>query len=74
MMHVRRFVNQEVFEILVCSLVLSHLDYANSILIGAPNTSLQRLQIVQNWAAKLVLKRKNIAVQLMLSDHFTGFQ
>ena len=35
-MHVCHLVNQEVFEILVCSLVLSHLDYANSNLSKSP--------------------------------------
>ena len=40
---------------LVQSLVMSHLDYANSLLVGLPACSLQPLQRIQNMAAKLIL-------------------
>ena len=49
---------------LICSLVLSRLDYANSLLANCPNTSIQRLQKVQNAAARLTLKLKK-------TDHIT---
>ena len=42
---------------LVQDLVLSHLDYANAISVGIPKRNIQRLQKVQNMAAKLVLNR-----------------
>ena len=42
-------------EILTCSLVLSHLDYANGDLFGMHEYLLKRMQRVQNWAAKIVL-------------------
>ena len=42
---------------LVQGLVLSHLDYANAIFVGIPKRNIQRLQKVQNMAAKLVLNR-----------------
>ena len=42
---------------LVQGLVLSHLDYANPIFVGIPKRNIQRLQKVQNMAAKLVLNR-----------------
>ena len=42
---------------LVQGLVLSHLDYANAIFIGISKRSIQRMQNVQNMAAKLVLNR-----------------
>ena len=41
---------------LICSLVLSRLDYCNSLLIGAPKEQIKRLQKVQNTAARLTLK------------------
>ena len=36
-------------------LVLSHLDYSNGVLIGLPDVLLDRMQRIQNWAAKVVL-------------------
>ena len=39
------------------SLVISHLDYANCLLIGLPQVSLDQLQRVQNIAAKIVLNK-----------------
>ena len=51
-------------KVLVCSLVLSHLDYANSLLSGCSKHSLDRLQKVQNNAAWLALKLKK-------RDHIT---
>ena len=40
---------------LVVTLVLSHLDYANSILGGLPKSSINKMQAVQNLAAKITL-------------------
>ena len=42
---------------LVQGLVLSHLDYADAIFVGIMKRNIQRLQKVQNMAAKLVLNR-----------------
>ena len=38
----------------VRALVVSRLDYANSLLVGVPDKSLRKLQVVQNDAARLV--------------------
>ena len=45
---------QKACETLVHSLVSSHLDYANSILYGMPQYLFDRLQRVQNNAARVV--------------------
>ena len=55
--NIRNFIDIETAKILVSSLVLSHLDYSNSILCGLPETTLNKLQRIQNWCAKVVLCR-----------------
>ena len=42
-------------KMLVHSLVVSTLDYSNGILFGLPKKSINRLQAIQNRAAKLIL-------------------
>ena len=39
------------------ALVLSHLDYANSLVRGLPKASIAKLQRIQNIAAKIVLNK-----------------
>ena len=51
---IRRCVATSVFQSLVSALVLSRLDYCNSLLIDLPSTLLQRLQSVQNAASRLI--------------------
>ena len=52
---IRRFLTLDSCTELVISLVISHLDYANGILIGIPKVDLNKLQRVQNMSAKLIL-------------------
>ena len=51
---IRRFITQSACHHAVRSLVLSRLDYANSLLVGARKNDLARLQRLQNKAARLV--------------------
>ena len=37
------------------TMVISHLDYANAIMVGLPEKHIAKLQHVQNMAAKVVL-------------------
>jgi len=41
---------------LACSLILCRIDYYNSVLHGAPSSAIQKLQRVQNNAARIVLQ------------------
>lgn len=59
---IRRYVTVPVMRSLVTSLVLTRLDYCNSILVGQPATQLRRLQSVQNAAARTIFN-------LRRSDH-----
>ena len=53
----RKFLTKKASSKEVIALVTSHLDYANSILVGLPKVSIYQLQRVQNIAAKIVLGR-----------------
>ena len=55
---IRHLLTTQATQILVCSLVLSRLDYCNSLLSGCPQYLLDKLQKVQNAAARLVCKAK----------------
>ena len=46
----------ETTKILVQALVLSHLDYCNSMLLGIPNYNIQKIQCIQNMSARIVLQ------------------
>ena len=44
--HIRHFVLQDIAHTLVCSIVMSRMDYCNALLIGAPEYVISRLQRV----------------------------
>ena len=55
---IRKYLTKEATEILVLSLVISHLDYCNVILYGIAQSEIGKMQRIQNMSAKLVLNRK----------------
>ena len=55
---IRHLLTPESTKTLVCSFILSRLDYANSLLAGCPQYLLDKLQRVQNSAARLIVKAK----------------
>ena len=61
---IRRNITEEAAATLACSLVLSRLDYSNAILYGLPDKLLDKLQLAQNNAARVVMRKRK-------SDHVT---
>ena len=51
---IRKFLSFDNTQVLVNAFVTSRLDYCNSVLYGLPTTELQKLQRVQNAAARLI--------------------
>ena len=55
---IRHLLSTSATKTLVCSFVLSRLDYCNSVLAGSPHYLIDKLQRVQNNAARLVLRKR----------------
>ena len=51
----RKYLTQDVTKTLVHAVVISHIDYANSLLFGISQHLVDKLQRVQNAAARLIL-------------------
>ncbi len=54
---IRPFLTEHAAQLLVQALVISRLDYCNALLAGLPSNTIKPLQMIQNAAARLVLKR-----------------
>ena len=52
---IRNVLTDDLWKTLVSALVLSHLDYTNTILSCLPEVDIKKMQCIQNMAAKLVL-------------------
>ena len=55
--HIRKYFDQQGFEILMHAFISSRLDYCNALYTGIPDYSLRLLQLVQNYAARLILNK-----------------
>ena len=55
---IQSFLTNEIGKTLMVGLVLSHLDANNGILIELLYTQLRRLQLIQNYAVKVVCKKR----------------
>ena len=53
---IRNLLSVDAVKTLVCSLVLSRLDYCNSLLVGLPQYLIKRLRGAQNAAARSILR------------------
>ena len=61
---IRRYLTKDAAITHFLGLVISHLDYHNSILYGLPDCDISKFQRIQNMSAKLVLKHKKVTVPL----------
>ena len=69
---IRTFLSIDAANKLAVSFILSRLDYCNSLLAGLPDNKLNKLQRVQNHAARLVLRktRYESATSLLKTLHW----
>jgi len=69
---IRRSVTRPVLQSLVVALVLSRLDYGSTVLFGLPQQLIDKLQSVQNAAARLVraARRRDHISPLLQSLHW----
>ena len=72
---IRPYLSQSATARLVAAMIISRLDYCNSVFAGLPADQVARLQRIQNNAARLVMKkRKENEITLHLSSkNFTGY-
>jgi len=54
--HIRHLLPFSTAQTLACSLILSRLDYCNAVLYGCKAGAIDRLQRVQNYAARVVTR------------------
>ena len=67
--HIRKHLNRNFTENVVLALITSKLDYCNSLLFGLSNDQLQKLQRVQNAAARIIAgTRKYDHITLILRE------
>jgi len=74
--HIRYLLSRELALTLACSLILTRMDYCNSVLYCAPSSSIQILQRAQNNAARIVLQapRRSHARPLLRDLHWLPIQ
>lgn len=58
---VRKYLNQETAKVLVNAVILSRIDYQNSLLYGLPTEQIKKIQKIQNNAARLICKQKKMS-------------
>ena len=61
---IRNYITQNTCIILMHCLLMSHLDYSNSLLVGVIDKAINKMHCEQNIAAQVVLKNWNKVVQV----------
>ena len=70
--HIRNLLPFEIAQTLACSIVGTRIDYCNALLVGAPKSTLSKLQRIQNNLARVVLQmpRRTHADPLLYKLHW----
>ena len=70
--HIRKYISVEVAKTLVTSLILSRLDYCNSLFCNMSNENIEKMQLLQNHAARLIfrVKKKDHVTPLLFKLHW----
>ena len=66
---IKKYLSRDCLEIIIHAFIFSKLDYCNSLLIGTPKCILQKLQGVQNTAARLLTNIKLSAQYYSSNSH-----
>ncbi|KAL6110246.1 uncharacterized protein ACO6RY_19366 [Pungitius sinensis] len=69
---IRPLLTQKAAQVLIQALVISRLDYCNSLLAGLPATAIRPLQLIQNAAARLVFNLPKYSHTTPLSSLVTS--
>ena len=68
--HIRGLLSAETAALIGCSIVASRIDYCNSLLFGAPESTLDKVQRSLNALARVVTNGNDNATTLMRSLHW----
>ena len=55
---IKPLLTEDITQVLVLGLVISHIDYCNWLFVGLPEIDISKLQRIQNVGAKLVLNKQ----------------
>ena len=65
---IRKYLSFDPTKLLILFFVISKLDYCNSLLYGAPDYMIKKLQRIQKRAACLIFHQRNSNVNLLLNE------
>ena len=71
---ISRYLSYDDRKSIVQAVIMSRIDYCNSLLVGVPSTQLSKLQRLQNAAARLVITSQSVITLLLHLLIYIGFQ